>query len=170
LIQNERHVACRVEQNVHGQSARVGIGGNRRCRARGRIRIDQRQVPIIKIDAKRSHVVPKTVAPLDQHIQNSRGPGRGTATVEQKHTQGANAYEYNRSAYFLQHLLSQGVPYRRAFRRLEESAASRRPAMPCQPSRRLKLVAEIYLFIRNWREEQILKSKPGSSRNPDFNL
>src|ERR1017187_5296237 len=42
----------------------------------------------------------------------------------------------------------------RSFLSLEESAASRPPAMPCRPSRRLTLVAEIYLFIRNEREEQ----------------
>src|SRR5580658_43170 len=47
-----------------------------------------------------------------------------------------------------------GSPIGALFAELEQLAASRPRAMPRQPLRNLKLVAEIYLFIRNEREEQ----------------
>src|SRR4030088_2596939 len=59
----------------------------------------------------------------------------------------------------------QGAPIGAPFRSWGWSAASRPKAMPCQPSRRLKLVAEIYLCIRNEREEQT-RQQPESGFQP----
>ena len=98
LIQNECVRGRRVEQDVQWKSARLGISDTRRGRTSAGIRIDQRKISIVVIEGKGTYVVPIPIAPLGEHIQNSRRPGGGTATIEQQQTEGAHARERNDSS------------------------------------------------------------------------
>ena len=81
----------------------------------------------------------------------------GAAAVEQKQTQATQGHERYHSAVFSStSVLQKGSSSRRFADRYQH--ASRPQAIRCLPSRRPKLLAEIYLCIRNEREEQTRKA------------